>query len=135
MAMSKVVVVTDSVASIPKSLIAALGIHWVPYYIHAQQETWRDLVTIQRAPFYRWLSSAKVLPKTASPGPGDYMRVYERLAAEEGIDCIISIHMTSKGSGAYQAAKVAQSMMLERLPDLQLKIIDTLSVSMCMGIE
>jgi fatty acid-binding protein DegV len=59
--------------------------------------------------------------------------MYEGLAAEEGTNGIISIHMTSKGSGAYQAAKVAQSMMQERLPELRLRIIDTLNVSMCQG--
>ena len=32
--MPNVVIVTDSVASIPNALIEALGIHLVPYYIH-----------------------------------------------------------------------------------------------------
>jgi DegV family protein with EDD domain len=41
--------------------------------------------------------------------------------------------MTSKGSGAFQAAKVAQSMMKEILPDLKIEVIDTLNVSMCQG--
>ena len=131
--MSRVAVVTDSVASIPEVLIESLGIHWVPYHVHAEHESWRDLVTIQREPFYRWLSSTKVLPKTACPSPGDYARLYESLSAEKGIDGIVSIHMTSKGSGAYQAAKVAQAMTQERLPDLRLKVIDTLNVSMCQG--
>jgi DegV family protein with EDD domain len=41
--------------------------------------------------------------------------------------------MTSKGSGAYQAAKVAQSILKERLPDLRIEVIDTLNVSLCQG--
>ncbi len=131
--MATVFVVTDSCASIPESLLEALRIHWVPYYIHRGQEVLRDLVTIQREPFYRWLPTAKELPQTASPGPGDYMQMYESLAAEEGADEIVSIHMTSKGSGAYQAAKVAQSTLRERLPDLRIEVIDTLNVSMCQG--
>ena len=131
--MSNVAVVTDSCASIPESLIQALRIRWVPYYIHRGQEVLRDLVTIQRDAFYRWLPTARELPQTASPGPGDYIQVYESLAQEEGTSEIISIHMTSKGSGAYQAAKVAQSTLCEKLPDLRVEVIDTLNVSMCQG--
>ena len=131
--MARVAVVTDSCASIPESLIQALKIHWVPYYIHRGQEVLRDLVTAQRDAFYRWLPTASELPKTACPGPGDYLQVYERLAEEEGVEEIVSIHMTSKGSGAYQAAKLAQSDLRERLPNLRLEVIDTLNVSMCQG--
>ncbi|MGD8515379.1 MAG: DegV family protein [Anaerolineae bacterium] len=123
---------TDSCASIPEALLDSLNIHWVPYYVHRGQEVLRDLVTIQRASFYDWLVKATELPTTASPGPGDYVKMYQSLA-EEGTTEIVSIHMTSKGSGAFQAAKVAQSMMKEILPDLKIEVIDTLNVSMCQG--
>jgi DegV family protein with EDD domain len=131
--MSNVAVVTDSAASIPESLLETLDIHWVPYYIHRGQEALRDLVTIQREAFYRWLPTAEELPQTASPGPGDYVEMYEGLAAEKGVSGIVSIHMTSKGSGAYQAAKIAQATLRERLPELRIEVIDTLNVSMCQG--
>jgi DegV family protein with EDD domain len=131
--MSKVAVVTDSCASIPESLIQALKIHWVPYYIHRGEEILRDLVTAKRDSFYEWLATAKELPTTASPGPGDYLQMYEQVAEQEGTGEIVSIHMTSKGSGAYQAAKVAQSMVSELIPSLKVEVIDTLNVSMCQG--
>jgi len=129
----KVAVVTDSAASIPESLIESLNIHWVPYYIHRGKETLLDLVTIKRAEFYNWLSTATVLPQTASPGPGDYLKTYEKIAQEENTDEIVSIHMTSKGSGAYQAAVAAKSMLRETIPNLRVEIIDTFNVSMCQG--
>jgi len=131
--MSRVAIVTDSCASIPESLMQTLKIRWVPYYIHRGREVLRDLVTVQRQAFYRWLPTADALPQTASPGPGDYLQVYESLAEEEGATEIVSICMTSKGSGAYQAAKVAQSALFEKLPELRVEVIDTLNVSMCQG--
>ena len=131
--MSKVAVVTDSTATIPESLIEALKINWVPYYVHRGRQVLRDLVTIQRDAFYRWLPNADELPQTASPGPGDYIELYERLAEEEGVREIASIHMTSKGSGAFQAATVAASTVREKLPELKIEVIDTLNVSMCQG--
>jgi DegV family protein with EDD domain len=131
--MTNVAVVTDSVASIPEAIIQSLNIHWVPYYIHRGKEVLRDLVTAQRDAFYKWLPTAKELPKTASPGPGDYLQMYEGLAKQEGAREIVSIHMTSKGSGAYQAAMAAKEMITELIPDLHIEVIDTLNVSMCQG--
>lgn len=130
--MEKVAVVTDSCASIPEALIEALNIHWVAYYIHRGEEVLRDLVTIQREEFLRWMTTAKFVPTTASPGPGDYLALYQELAAK-GTREIISIHMTSKGSGAYQAASVAQSMAREQMPETRIEVVDTRNVSLCQG--
>jgi DegV family protein with EDD domain len=130
--MPKVAVLTDSVASIPEAALRELNIHCVAYYIHRGQEVLRDLVTVQREAFLAWLETAKTLPTTASPGPGDYFSSYQQLAAE-GVNEIASLHMTSLGSGAYQAAKVAQSMAQEQLPGVRIEVIDTQNVSLCQG--
>ena len=131
--MGKIVaVLTDSTASIPEPMLKELNIRTVAYYIHRGQEVLRDLVTIQREEFLNWLITARVLPTTASPGPGDYFEAYECLV-EEGYDEIISIHMTSKGSGAYKAALVAQSLIKEKDPAVRVEVIDTRNVSLCQG--
>ena len=131
--MTKVAIVTDSVASIPEKLLEELNIYSVAYYIHRGTEVLRDLVTIQRPEFLAWLATTRTLPTTASPGPGDYYSLYEKLAEEQGIDEIASIHISSKTSGAYQAAMVAKSMLKERLPDIKVEVIDSLSASLCQG--
>jgi len=128
----KTAIVTDSTACIPDELQEQLHINTVAYYIHRGTEVLRDLVSVQREEFLRWLPTAEKLPQTASPGPGDYLSTYERLV-EEGAQEIISIHMTSKGSGAYQAALAAASMLNERLPKLRVEVIDTLNVAFCQG--
>lgn len=130
--MGNVAVLTDSCASIPEELLKHLNIHTVAYYIHRGQEVLRDLVTIQREEFLRWMLTARCLPTTASPGPGDYFEAYKELA-EHGTQEILSIHMTSKGSGAFQAATVAQTMMQEEAPDVHIEVVDTRNVSLCQG--
>jgi DegV family protein with EDD domain len=130
--MPKLAILTDSCASIPEHLIKTLKIHVVAYYIHRGQEVLRDLVSIQRQEFIQWLQTATVLPTTASPGPGDYLEAFEDLVSQ-GVEEILSIHMTSKGSGAYQAAKVAQSMFTEKMPQIRVEVVDTLNVSLCQG--
>lgn len=132
--MSKVSIVTDSVASIPESLIKRLDIKFAPYYIHWGAETFRDLVTLHCAAFYkRLMNPSDDYPKTANPSPGDYLEIYEQLALEEGVEEIASIHITSKGSGAYQAALNAKKIVQEKLPSLKIEVIDTLNVSLCHG--
>ena len=131
--MPKVAIVTDSTACIPRDMLQELNIHWLPYYIHHEENTWRDMVTITPEKFYAWLPTVEALPHTAIPGSGEYLAMYKRLAEEEGVQQIASIHMTSKGSGAVQAAQTAKGMLKDILPDLVVEVIDTLNVSMCHG--
>ena len=130
--MANVAVLTDSCASLPEEMLNRLGIRTVAYYIHRGQEVLRDLVTIQREEFLQWLMTARFLPKTASPGPGDYYQAYEELA-EQGVQEIVSIHMSSAVSGAFQAAAAAQAMMSEKQPDLRIEVIDTRTAALCQG--
>lgn len=130
--MPDIAVVTDSTASIPESMLKDLNIHVVAYYIHRGKEVLRDLVTVQRDDFLRWLPTATSLPTTASPGPGDYLDMYKSLIAD-GVQSILSIHMTSKGSGAYQAATIAQSLLQEENQDVRIEVVDTQNVSLCQG--
>jgi len=128
----KTAIVTDTTACIPAQMRDELCIHEVAYYIHKGNTILRDLLTVQREEFLRWLPTAEKLPTTASPGPGDYLTTYQKLA-EEGTENIVSIHMTSKGSGAYQAAMAAASMLKESHPKLRIEVIDTLNVALCQG--
>jgi len=129
--MSTIGVLTDSCASIPERLIEELGIQVVHYYIHRSKETLRDLVDVQREEFFRWLATANELPKTANPSAGDFLEAYKGLA--ERVKEIVSIHMTSWGSGAYQAATVAKEMLAQSHPDVRVEVIDSRQTSLCYG--
>jgi len=126
-----VAILTDTCASIPDHLIEELSIERVPYYIHRGREIIRDLVDMSSEEFFTWMLSAKELPKSATPGPGEYLDAFRKLAqrARE----IVTICMTSIGSGAYQAALVAKEMAAEELPDLHIDVVDTLQVAVCHG--
>lgn len=130
--MPQVAIVTDSTASIPESMLAELNIYTVAYYIHRGEEILRDLVSIQREEFMRWLMTTTFLPTTASPGPGDYIETYRSLI-RNGLRSILSIHMTASGSGAYQAACIARDNLREESPETRIEVVDTCNVSLCQG--
>lgn len=126
-----IAVVTDTCASIPPDLAESLQIEIVPYYLHRGQETLRDLVDVTHDEFFQWLPNAEVLPTTANPGPGDYLTSFTNAA--QRADGIVTVTMTSKGSGAYQSAYVAREMAKTALPGISIEVIDTLQVSMVHG--
>jgi len=130
--MSRVAVVTDSTASLPETLMKELNIRTVAYYLHRGHEILRDLVTIQRDDFLRWLPTARVAPTTAAPGPGDYLQAYEELA-DQGAEEIISIHMSSKISAAYESASAASGLMREKRPGVCVEVIDSRNAALCQG--
>jgi DegV family protein with EDD domain len=130
--MPQVSIVTDSTSSIPEPMLEELHIHTVAYYIHRGQEVLRDLVSVQRDEFLRWLMTAATLPTTASPGPGDYVATYRTLI-RRGLRDILSIHMTSSGSGAYQAATIARDSLRDEFPEARIEVVDTRNVSLCQG--
>jgi DegV family protein with EDD domain len=127
----QVSVVTDSCASLPDEFYAQYDIRMVPYFIHLGQRSLRDLVDISRDELLDHLRGATELPKTANPGPGDYLEAFK--TAAQRTKQIVSIHMTSLGSGAYQAALVAKEMALKVLDGVRIEVVDTRNVAMGHG--
>ncbi|MBN1537298.1 MAG: DegV family protein [Anaerolineales bacterium] len=126
-----VAIIADTTASIPANLIEELEIDLVPYYIMRNNETLRDGIDIQPDEFAQYLMAARTLPTTSNPSPGDYVKSIRKLA--ERTREIVAITMTSKASGAYQSCRAAVAMVRERMPHLNIDIIDTLQVAMCHG--
>ena len=86
--MSQVAVVTDSTASLPERMYERYQILMVPYYVHLGGRVARDMVDIKQEEFNVYLAGlpdGSELPRTATPGPGDYVRAFGAAAkrAEE----------------------------------------------------
>ena len=121
-------VVTDSTSDISLELAAELAVTVVPVYVHFGQEVFMDLVEMQPEDFYRRLAEGQT-PTTAQPAPADFAAVYRELSG--GGDEILSIHLTSKLSGTYNAALQGRELAAT---GTKIEIIDTLTTSMAMGL-
>lgn len=128
--MSRVAVITDSCASLPDDYYQKYDIAMVPYYVHLGKEQYRDLVGITRDRFLDAMRQG-IVPKSANPGPGDYLEKLQT-AAQQTKDMVI-VCMTSEGSGAYSAALLAKDMVLKDLPGLRIEVVDTRNVNMAHG--
>jgi DegV family protein with EDD domain len=129
--MAKVGVVTDSCASIPPGLVAELGVKVIPYFVTCEGRTLRDLIDVRQAEFFEYLRKTPVLPTTAKSRAGEYLAAFTELAPH--VTGIVTAHMTSLGSGAYQAAGLARDMLKTQFPELPIEVVDTRNVSMGRG--
>jgi DegV family protein with EDD domain len=122
-------VVTDSTCDIPAQLVQELGISVVPIYVVFGDKSYRDKLDISENEFYDKLIHGPVHPTTSIPTPKDFADVYNKLAQET--DEIISIHLTSRESGTYNAALLARELVTKKC---RIEVVDSLSMSMALGL-
>ncbi|MGD8996482.1 MAG: DegV family protein [Anaerolineae bacterium] len=99
-------IVTDSTCDLPEELVAEHGISVVPLYINVGDESYLDGIDLSRQEFYESLPGWVPPPQTATPNPGIFQGIYERLA-DEGITEILSIHISASLSATLNAAHLA----------------------------
>jgi DegV family protein with EDD domain len=125
--MKRVVVVTDSSATVPASLVQELDIRVVPIYLTVGGLSLRDGVDIRPNDIYRWLRESRHLPTTSAPSVGDFLHVYAQAAQEAS--AIASIHLSPSLSATYNAAHTA-SRLMDSVP---IRVLDCHSAAMGQG--
>lgn len=125
-------IVTDSTADIPADVAEKLGITVVPLTVFFGEEAFLDGVELDNAGFYRKLQSSKDLPRTSQPAPAMFQEAYTRLI-DEGADGILSVHLSSKLSGTYQAARTASESLPASARQIPIEVIDSKSISVGMS--
>ena len=109
---------------------AAAGIVVVPLIVSFGPLSFKAGTELPTPAFWdRMLASDAPFPTTAACSPGDFKAAYERCFAE-GADAVISIHVAHTLSGTIKSASVARGL----LPEREIHIVDSMSVSMAEGI-
>jgi DegV family protein with EDD domain len=122
-------IVTDSASDIPRELAQKLGISTVPLTVAFGKDVYREGIDLSAEEFYSKLTQSKTLPKTSQPSIGNFIDVYKALA-QKG-DEIISIHLSNKLSGTYNAALQAKEAVGK---DCHVEVVDSEMVSMGTGL-
>ncbi|MCL5026996.1 MAG: DegV family protein [Chloroflexi bacterium] len=123
-----VAVVTDSTCDLPPSIVKSLGITVVPLKVHFGAKTYLDDVDLTADQFYELQKTSSVIPATSQPSVGDFIKAYTKLSITT--KSIISIHLSSKLSGTYNAAMMAREAVFTRC---QVEVIDSQSASLGLG--
>lgn len=105
----KIAIVTDSTAYIPNELLEQHHIYTIPLSVAFGDETFREGIDITTEEFYRRVQEEEDLPSTSQPAIGSFIELYGQLA--EQYDAVLSIHLSKRFSGTYNAAKSAGDMV------------------------
>jgi DegV family protein with EDD domain len=116
-----VAVVTDSTTYVPTEMLERWGVSQVSLYVG-----WGD----ERLPegdyelddFYARLRESSELPSTSQPSVGDFLAVYEPLAAA-GRD-IVSVHIAAGLSGTCESAREAARVVADKQLPGSVEVVD-----------
>ncbi len=122
----KVKVITDSCSDLTQEEGSKLGIVVVPAYVRFGNESFQDGIDLSPSEFYEKLSTSPLHPTTAAPSPGDFARIFDKVAEET--DQILSIHITRKHSAMYESAILGREAVSNK--KCRIEIMDSQGLTM-----
>lgn len=123
-------IVTDSNCDLPQEIIDRYAIVVVPFYINVGTQSYLDGIEMSRAEFYEGLPTFRAQPTTSVPGPGMFVDVYEKLAAQ-GAEQVLSIHMGASLSAMVNSARLAA----EETNALPVTVLDSGNLTLGTGLQ
>ncbi len=122
-------VVTDSSSDLPPDLVSTFGIEIVPLTIRFGDEEFVDVRDLSPDQFWERCHKSARLPETAAPAPGAFREAFLG-AAEDGMDGVVCITISSGLSATHQAASA--SLIGDDLP-IPVSVIDSRYVTLAQG--
>lgn len=126
--MSKIAIITDTDSSLSADVAHSYNIQLVPIGINFGDESFTTGVDIDDARLFDRVNRLGKLPTTAAPTPEHFLRAYQQ-AFDGGAEALICYCISAKMSATYSAAVLAREM----LPDREIEVVDTNSVSLGQG--
>jgi len=121
-------IIADTTAGLDPAWVRQKGIPYIPQVIYFGEASFLELEEISRDEFMRRLKSDKVMPRTAAPPPGLFVKAFEELGA--GKETILCIHPSIAVSGTVRSAQAAKE---EAFPHADIRIIDTRTIAGQLG--
>ncbi len=133
MVCQSIAIVTGSCAQIPKHKQEKLRIKVLPFTIHLNGNSYLDDgVALTPSQIYRVMRSSNMVPTTAPPSNGDYLRTFQSLF-EEGCQDVIYLSISQKLSSDYHAACGAADLVNSNYPGNKVHVVDSASAAIPQG--
>jgi DegV family protein with EDD domain len=123
--MSKVAIMTDTVASIPQEMAKQYGVEIIPFHVVIDGKSYVE-TEIDMNQLYARLNQRGNLPTTSAPSVGEFLEAYQELSQKA--ESILHICMTSSFTMAYGASIEAKELAREKLPKTTIEVIDSKTV-------
>lgn len=125
--MSRVTIITDSSAYLPKEIIAQYGIEVVPLTLHWDGKIYRDGIDIQPDEFYTRLSKSETIPTTSQVTVNEFLTKYKKILDQNGEGLVLPISSGISGT-IYSAIQARDMVKTDRI-----EVMETKLVSMALG--
>ncbi|GAB1645630.1 DegV family protein [Krasilnikovia sp. MM14-A1259] len=122
-----VAVVTDSTAYLPAELSGRYDLTVVPLTVVVNGHEGREGLEIAPDDVARALAARRVAVSTSRPAPERFLATYRELL-ESGADGVVSVHLSGKLSGTYDAACLAAAEL-----GPQVEVVDSGTTGMGLG--
>ncbi len=130
----KIICDTSADLNLPddETLYEKYDIEWVPMHVIFGTDDYKELVDLKTSEFYKMLLTAEKHPSTSQSTQHDLLKAYEKFG--DKYDEIISLHLSSKVSGAAANAQFAKKMYEKTYPKgAKIHVYDTLTASSPLG--
>jgi len=123
-----IVVITDSIASLPNDLCSQEHIHVIPLALIMPEGQYQDGVNIDARQYYRRLRQDNLSPKTSAPSPGQFQAAFQQLSKiyREGIVITPPQELTQ----VYESALIGADLVKEDFP---VEVIDSRTAGPAQG--
>jgi fatty acid kinase fatty acid binding subunit len=122
-----VAVVTDSTAYLPVELAGTYDLTVVPLTVVINGQEGLEGSEISPAEVARALGARRAQVSTSRPAPGQFVAAYRRLL-DAGADGVVSVHLSAKLSGTFEAATLAAEEV-----GPQVTVVDSMTTGMGLG--
>jgi DegV family protein with EDD domain len=129
---NKVAIVADSTACLTREMVEQYGITIAPIPLSFQGKIYRDWVDITPSQAYELFLKDPGSFKTAGASPGIFLDAYRE--ASKRAKNIVCVTLSTKLSGAYDAAKQAIEEAKKELPQLSVEVVDSKTVTAAEGL-
>lgn len=123
-------IVTDSTSYIPKEYIRQYNIRIVSLNVIMDGVSERE-VEIDDRVFYDKMEKSVEIPTSSQPSTEEYYRVFEDVVKDG--HSVLGIFLSSKLSGTYSSGFLIKDMILEKYPNAEIEILDSMNTTMAMG--
>jgi DegV family protein with EDD domain len=120
-------IIADSTCNLSPETIAKYAIKISPVSIQFNNESYEEGIDIDRELFYAKIEELGIIPTSSQPSPARFADYYQENAAAGTSSLVITV--TSKLSGTYDSAVLAQSMV----PEADVEVFDSATISLGTG--
>ena len=113
----------DSMCDLPKAYVHHPNLDMVSLNVIIEGKTYRDKREIDLDGINQYIEQG-IVPTTSQVNPGDFMEYFEDCAKENN-ECLY-LSFSSKLSGSYETARLVLKDVLEKYPDFNCRVVDSL---------